>query len=298
MTPRLTIGLITYNGADNLRRCIDSLLSQTFTDFELLIHDNASTDGTSEICTEYAMLDSRVRHVRHPHTVPQSVNFRGVLMAAQTELFMWAADDDIWGSEFARLCISELDAHRQAAACCTQVIFRDPDGTERTARSTFAITGTATERVRTYLGNPRDSARLYGVYRTRALQASYPDGVNMFGYDWLVVCLSMLQGDHLEAQGFHLIRSGNPPGKYFEKYDRHFVREKSLVGRLSWLFPLLPLSSELKHYLPREAWINARWRVLRLNLHQSLMLLKWKWPIFNTIFSFAKVIDKSFSNER
>ena len=296
MTPRLTIGLIIYNGADNLHRCIDSLLSQTFTDFELLIHDNASTDGTSEICADYAARDSRVRHVRHPQTVPQSVNFRGVLMAAQTELFMWAADDDIWGAEFARLCIAELDAHPQAAECCTQVIFRDPDGAERIARSTFAITGTAAERVRTYLKNPRDSARLYGVYRTRALQASYPDGINMFGYDWLVVCLSLLQGDHLEAQGFHLVRSGNPPGKYFEKYDRHFVREKGLMGRLSWFFPLLPLSRALKHYLTREAWIGARWRVLRLNLIQALMLLKWKLPMFSGVFRLARGLDRALDN--
>lgn len=298
MTPRLTIGLITYNGADNLRRCIDSLLSQTFTDFELLIHDNASTDGTSEICADYAARDSRVRHVRHPQTVPQSVNFRGVLMAAQTELFMWAADDDIWAPDFARLCIAELDAHPQAVECCTQVMFRDPDGAERIARGTFAIRGTAVERVRGYLKNPRDSARLYGVYRTPALQASYPDGINMFGYDWLVVCLTMLKGDHLEAQGVHLVRSGNPPGKYFEKYDRHFVREKGFAGRISWLFPLLSLSRELKKYLPREAWRSARWRVVRLNIIQTLMLLKWKMPILNFIFSLARSIDKKFGNDR
>ncbi|ESQ89440.1 glycosyltransferase family 2 protein [Asticcacaulis benevestitus] len=297
MAPRLTIGLIIYNGATSARTCIDSLLSQSFTDFELLIFDNGSTDGTSEICEEYASRDSRVRHVRHPETVPQSVNFRGVLMAAQTQYFMWAADDDVWGPKFAELCISELDRHPNAVACCTKVIFRYPDGSERPARGTFPIRGNADHRVSTYLTNPRDSARLYGVYRTAALQASYPEGISMFAYDWLVVALSMLQGDHLEVDEFQLLRSGHAPGKYFEKYDRHFVREKNLTGLLSWALPLLPFSKELKKRLPNSSWGASYWRVVRLNLLQTLLLLKWKFPALSFLFSIAKRADRTFAGQ-
>ncbi len=57
--PRLTIGLITYNGATHIRPSIESILDQSYVDFELLIFDNASTDGTSEICAEYAATDPR-----------------------------------------------------------------------------------------------------------------------------------------------------------------------------------------------------------------------------------------------
>ncbi|MFG1275642.1 glycosyltransferase family 2 protein [Xanthobacter flavus] len=292
MLPRLTIGLIIYNGADSARTCIDSLLGQTYADFELLIHDNGSTDGTSEICAEYAARDPRVVHVRHPQTVPQSTNFRGVLMAARTELFMWAADDDIWGRRFAELCIAELDRNPRAVACCTKVMFRYPDGSERPARGTFPISGTPEQRVSTYLGNPRDSARLYGVYRTAGLQASYPADVNMFAYDWLVVCLSMLKGDHLEVDDFQLLRSGQGRGKYFAKYDRHFVRDKGWLGSLSYLLPLLPLTGALKQFLGPSCWRAARWRVLRLNLHQSLLLLNWKYPATAGLFDLLKRIDQ------
>lgn len=295
MTPRLTIGLIIYNGAESARRCIDSLLAQTYTDFVLLIHDNGSTDGTSEICAEYAARDPRVRHVRHSETIPQSENFRGVLMSAGSEYYMWAADDDIWSPQFAELCIAKLDADPDAVACCTKVNFRYPDGDVRLARGTFAITGTADERVRTYLHNPRDSARLYGVYRTKALQASYPAGLNMFGYDWLVVCLSMQHGHHLEADTVQLLRSGHAPGKYFERYDRHFVRDAGLIGRLSWFLPLLPLSRALKAHLPPSAWKASRLRVARLNLIQFLLLLKWKWPALTRAFVFARQIDRLFN---
>ena len=292
MVARLTIGLIIYNGADSARRCIDSLLGQTYTDFILLIFDNGSTDGTSEICAEYAARDERVRHVRHQETVSQSVNFRGVLMAANTEYFMWAADDDIWGAKFAEACIAALDETPAAVACCTKVTFRYPDGDERPARGTFPIIGTAEQRVATYLLNPRDSARLYGVYRTAGLQRSYPENVSMFAYDWLVVCLTMLEGDHLEVNDFQLLRSGHHPGKYFEKYDRHFVRDSGMIGRLSWLLPLLPLSRELRRHLPPSCWKRTFWRIVRLNLLQTLLLLRWKYPIFEGCFTALRALDR------
>lgn len=294
--PRLTIGLIIYNGADSARTCINSLLAQTYEDFELLIFDNGSTDGTSEICAAYAAQDHRVRHVRHDQTIPQSTNFRGVLMAAQTELFMWAADDDIWGPRFAELCIAALDANPQAVAACTRVLFTYPDGTQRMARGTFPIQGTPEQRVKTYLSNPRDSARLYGVYRTPALQRSYPADINMYGYDWVVVCMSMLAGDHLEVADQQLVRSGHMPGKYFEKYSRHFVRDPGLTGWLSYFFPLLPLTKELKRSLPRSIWSSVLWKLLRLNLHQTLMLLKWKYPATERIFRMARAADRAVGN--
>ncbi|WP_225026150.1 glycosyltransferase family 2 protein [Xinfangfangia pollutisoli] len=294
--PRLTIGLITYNGASHIRRSIDSLLAQSFTDLELLIFDNASTDGTSAICADYAARDPRVRHVRHAETVPQSANFRGVLMAAETELFMWATDDDFWGPRFAELCIAELDRHPGAVASCTRVQFRAPDGSEYAARGTFTITGTPEARVRTYLSNPRDSARLFSVYRTAGLKRAYPADVNVFGYDWLVVALTMLQGDHIEADAMELVRSANPPGKYFERYSRHFVREKGLIGRLSYFLPLAPLTRELKRSLPAPAWKAARGKVLRLNLHQMLLLLKWKYPVFEGVFRALRRVDRAVGN--
>lgn len=293
MSPRLTVGLIIYNGAGSARRCIDSLLAQSFGDFELLIHDNASTDGTSDICAEYAAADPRVRHVRHPETVPQSENFRGVLMTARSEYFMWAADDDIWHPRFAELCIAELDRHPKAVAACTRVMFRYPDGTERPSRSTHAITGTPRERVVGYLANPRDSARLYSVFRTPALQASYPTGITMFGYDWLIVALTMLHGDHLEVDEFGLLRSGHAEGKYFERYTRHFVREKGLLGRLSYLLPMLPMTRELNRHLPPDVRRAAALRLLRLNLLQTLLLLKWKYPAFNKVFNLARSLDRA-----
>ena len=67
--PRLTIGLPVYNGQDFLPQALDALLGQSFRDFELIISDNASTDGTEEVCRRYAAQDDRIRYHRQPRNV-------------------------------------------------------------------------------------------------------------------------------------------------------------------------------------------------------------------------------------
>jgi len=94
--PKISIGMPVYNGAKYIREALDSLLGQTFTDFELIISDNASTDNTEAICREYAAKDERIRYIRQPHNLGASANFKFVLDEAQGEYFMWAAADDVW----------------------------------------------------------------------------------------------------------------------------------------------------------------------------------------------------------
>ncbi len=92
--PAVGIGMPVYNGEKYLRAALDSLLAQTFTDFELIISDNASTDDTQTICEEYTLRDARIRYFRQPVNKGASWNFRFVLDQSGSEYFMWAAADD------------------------------------------------------------------------------------------------------------------------------------------------------------------------------------------------------------
>jgi glycosyltransferase involved in cell wall biosynthesis len=94
--PMVSIGMPVYNGERFVRKAIESILSQTYPHFELLISDNASTDATSEICREYASRDARVYYVRQERNIGAIENFRFVLDAARHERFVWAAADDWW----------------------------------------------------------------------------------------------------------------------------------------------------------------------------------------------------------
>ena len=99
-TPKVSIGMPVYNGEHFIREALDSLLAQTFTDFELIISDNASTDDTEEICQNYASKDSRIRYIRQSKNLGASCNFEFVLDEAVGEYFMWAAHDDKWDKEW------------------------------------------------------------------------------------------------------------------------------------------------------------------------------------------------------
>jgi len=107
-TPKVSIGMPVYNGEKFIREALDSLLAQTFTDFELIISDNASTDATETICREYAAHDPRIRYVRQRENRGVLANFRFVLDEAVGEYFMWAAADDEWKSFFVEFCVDNI----------------------------------------------------------------------------------------------------------------------------------------------------------------------------------------------
>lgn len=93
---KVSIGMPVYNGEAFIHEALDSLLTQTYPDFELIISDNASDDRTGTICKEYAAKDSRVRYVRQSKNLGALGNFKFVLDEAVGEYFMWAAADDVW----------------------------------------------------------------------------------------------------------------------------------------------------------------------------------------------------------
>lgn len=106
--PRVSIGMPVYNAAQYLRPAIDSLLAQTFTDFELIISDNASTDETDAICKQYEAQDSRVKYIKQAKNKGGLANFNVVLNAAHGDYFMWAAGDDVWDSRWIERLLSNF----------------------------------------------------------------------------------------------------------------------------------------------------------------------------------------------
>lgn len=94
--PAVSIGMPVFNGEKYIREAFDSLLSQSHTDFELIISNNASTDGTEAICLQYASKDHRIRYVRQSINIGALANFEVVLEKAEGDCFMWAAADDKW----------------------------------------------------------------------------------------------------------------------------------------------------------------------------------------------------------
>ena len=107
---RLSIGLPVYNGEKFLQSRLDGILSQTFSDFDLVISDNASTDSTADICKEYALKDNRISYIRQEKNIGPFNNFKFVLDKAHNEYFVVAAVDDLWKPTFLEKNIKVLDS--------------------------------------------------------------------------------------------------------------------------------------------------------------------------------------------
>ena len=108
--PKVTIGMPVYNGERHIREALNSLLAQSFKDFELIISDNASTDSTGSICREYTHRDERIRYVRQSENRGIVANFQFVLDEARGEYFMWAAHDDVWDARWIETLLTTTEA--------------------------------------------------------------------------------------------------------------------------------------------------------------------------------------------
>jgi len=111
--PRVSIGLPVYNGENYLAESLEALLGQSYEDFELIISDNASTDGTAEICRRYQKQDSRIRYFRQPRNIGCAPNHNFVIEHARGELFKTASHDDLYARDLLKLCVAALDEYPQ-----------------------------------------------------------------------------------------------------------------------------------------------------------------------------------------
>lgn len=126
--PRVSIGMPVYNGAKFIEAALDSLLAQTFEDFELIISDNASTDLTESICRSYAARDRRIRYYRQEHNRGSVWNFNHVFKLSRGKYFKWAAHDDICSPTFLARCVEVLNNNPSIVWCHTQSAKIDQHG--------------------------------------------------------------------------------------------------------------------------------------------------------------------------
>lgn len=237
--PKVSIGLPVYNGERYLRQAIESLLQQDFTDFELLISDNASTDRTWEICQEYASRDSRIRLYRHARNVGAISNFEFVFNNTTGEYFLWHAHDDLRSKNTLTECVDFLENHPDYVLCYTTTTVVDNEGKE--IFSLFSdFSWDDADRV-TRLENCLDSYgqchAIYGLIRRTALKAVLPIPQTPCAGDTIVVALLCILGKCGE------MRSANRGFRQRTFSSIQEAREhypKALFGpeAKTWFFPL------------------------------------------------------------
>lgn len=126
MTPRLSIGVPVYNGADYIAEAITSHLEQDFSDFELVVSDNCSDDGTADIVNEFVTTDNRVSYSRNDTNVGGPANFNRLFRLTNGELFRWAAADDRIEPGYLSKVIAMMDADPNIVIGHSNALLIDP----------------------------------------------------------------------------------------------------------------------------------------------------------------------------
>jgi len=127
-TPLVTIGLPVFNREQFVRQSIESLLNQTFRDFQLIISDNASTDSTGMICEEYARKDPRVRYFRNAENIGNPGNFNRIFSLSQSPYLKWSTSDDYWAPTMVEKALEIMEADRSIVLCYPKTTIVDREG--------------------------------------------------------------------------------------------------------------------------------------------------------------------------
>lgn len=244
--PALSIGMPVYNGEATVGAAIRSLLAQSFTDFELIVSDNASSDGTEALCRQLAATDPRVRYLRQPRNLGPIANFELVLAEASAPLFMWAASDDRWHADFAAANIAALGDHPGAVSSVSRVEMPSvPDP------GTAPLTGGFMRRVRRLLAEDAANSRYYGVWRTDVLRRAVREGSGAFiAADWAIIIAACRHGDFIEVDRVLMSRGGRGASTSWR-------RQMALFG-----------SRGIDRILP--AWPFTRWLIRNLSARELL----------------------------
>jgi glycosyltransferase involved in cell wall biosynthesis len=127
---KVSVGLMVYNEAAHIGQAIRSIQQQSFQDFEIVVGDNASTDGSSQIIAEMAAQDGRIVHIKRPANVGALRNWNDIVTRARGEYFVLAGGHDLWSEHYLRGLVECLDKNENAvlAFCNTQWI--DNEGGE------------------------------------------------------------------------------------------------------------------------------------------------------------------------
>ena len=192
--PKLTIGMPVYNGELFIKKAIKSILDQTFTDFELIISNNSSTDSTEKICQDFIDKDNRIQIHTQKKNIGIHRNFNFLLSKAKGEYFAWAAVDDYLDNDFMEKNLKILESDKSVVSSVGKIIPYSVDSLEIDSTlvdtSVFPkflknfiksgrhkkmidagpVSGNMNDKIRTFFKITKSLGRWYGVHRTEQLK--------------------------------------------------------------------------------------------------------------------------------
>lgn len=184
-----------------IKEALTSLRNQTFTDWTLLISDNASKDGTEDVCKKFSQEDSRIKYVRQSKNIGVASNFEYLLNKVDSKFFMWASADDVWHSRFLETCIQLLEEHEDCSLAFSTIVNIDSYGRIiRTYPDFFRFTQKSHfKNICTYLLDPEIMGKaniIYSVYRLDLCKLAWKSSplTDHWGSDMNFILAALIRG--------------------------------------------------------------------------------------------------------
>lgn len=212
--PLVTIGVPTYNRPKGLVRSLDHILLQTYSNLEIIISDNCSTDDTvQQIIKEYAEKDNRIKPFRQKENIGLEANFNFVFSKASADYFIWMSDDDYFDSNYIEECIKELSQNPEYVLCSGVAHYYTGSHFLFTEKMFFVNQKSPFLRLFTYFSNVDKNGSFYGVFRNRLLQEK-PIGLHI-GCDWSFMAKLAILGKltYTTKTSYHRSAEGNSETK-------------------------------------------------------------------------------------
>jgi glycosyltransferase involved in cell wall biosynthesis len=255
-TPLVSVGLFVYNGERFIEEALNSILNQTFTDFELIISDNASTDRTGEIVQAYAKRDDRIRYYRSEKNMGAGWNARRVYELATGKYFKWAAVDDLIEPDLLRRCVEILESDPGCVVAYASTKEVDESGAfiKNYVTPVRADSNDPVVRFGEIFPTNHMCYQIYGVMRMSALQQIPPQGIYVNGDGVLLARMALL-------------------GRFYEIPEHLFISRRH-IGQSSTILPV-----RLKQ--PRRLRLTNRYP-------SSLPCPEWWDPVKNRALTFPE----------
>jgi glycosyltransferase involved in cell wall biosynthesis len=274
-TPLVSVGLFVYNGERYLEEALHSILSQTFTDFELIISDNASTDRTGAIAETYARGDNRIRYHRSEKNMGAGWNARRVYELATGKYFKWAAVDDLVEPDLLRRCVEVLESDPVCVVAYASTKEVDENGTfiKNYVTPMKADSADPVARFREMLLISSWCYQIFGVMRMSALRRIPPQGMYVNGDGVLLARMSLL-GRFYEIPE-HLFISRHHSAQSIKTLPMRLKQSRRI--RLTNRYCALP---------PPEWWDPAKARAL--TFPEFRLLLEYFLSIYRASLTFGE----------
>jgi glycosyltransferase involved in cell wall biosynthesis len=174
VSPKVTVACPVYNADEYLELALESLLDQSFRDYEIFISDNGSTDRTEEICRAFADRDDRVRYVRSEVNHGLSWNWNTLIAGARGTYFKCAAHDDLHARDNLLRTTEVLDERPDVVLCYPKTMDIDAEGRELGVHpdNLDLQEPTAHERLAHLLRDMRFCNPIFGLMRTEVLRST------------------------------------------------------------------------------------------------------------------------------